>query len=301
MDLRQIDCFLAVATDLHFGKAAERIALSQSSVSEAIRSLEHEVGGPLFVRTSRRVQLTPLGEKLRLGVEPAALILRATFDDCRKAALGQTNELRIGFLGGGIYEFTLPFVRYLKSKFLIDVEWVELSIVEQFEAVASRKVDAAFCRLPLSHDGVVQCAVLFEDKRKLVVPANHRLASANLVDPEELASEVLPTLPDDHQLGAWGAYHFPDHTPAGRPIPKGPVVTTVRECLAVVESRKAVVIFGARAEHYYSNPGIKYVDIDVPPVRTALVRRRADRRRSMQALEECTREIAAGMVDIAVG
>ena len=72
MDLRQIDCFLAVATDLHFGKAAERIALSQSSVSEAIRSLEHEVGGPLFVRTSRRVQLTPLGEKLRLGVEPAA-------------------------------------------------------------------------------------------------------------------------------------------------------------------------------------------------------------------------------------
>ena len=301
MDLRQIDCFLAVATDLHFGKAAERVALSQSSVSEAIRSLEHEVGGPLFVRTSRRVQLTPLGEKLRLGVEPAALILRATFDDCRKAALGQTNELRIGFLGGGIYEFTLPFVRYLKSKFLIDVEWVELSIVEQFEAVASRKVDAAFCRLPLSHDGVVQCAVLFEDKRKLVVPANHRLARVNRVDPEELASEVLPTLPDDHQLGAWGAYHFPDHTPAGRPIRKGPVVTTVRECLAAVESSKAVVIFGARAEHYYSNPGIKYVDIDVPPVRTALVRRRADRRRSIQALEECTRDIAAGMVDIAVG
>ena len=66
MDLRQIDCFLAVATDLHFGKAAERLALAQSSVSEAIRSLEQEVGGQLFVRTSRRVQLTPLGEKLRL-------------------------------------------------------------------------------------------------------------------------------------------------------------------------------------------------------------------------------------------
>jgi DNA-binding transcriptional LysR family regulator len=78
VDLRQIDCFLAVATDLHFGKAAERLALAQSSVSEAIRSLEQEIGGQLFVRTSRRVQLTPLGEKLRLGVEPAALVLRAT-------------------------------------------------------------------------------------------------------------------------------------------------------------------------------------------------------------------------------
>lgn len=301
MDLRQIDCFLAVATDLHFGKAAERLALSQSSVSEAIRSLEHEVGGALFVRTSRRVQLTPLGEKLRLGVEPAALMLRATFDDCRKTALGQTNQLRIGFLGGGIYEFTLPFVLYMKRKFLMDVEWVELSIVEQFEAVASRKVDAAFCRLPLSHDGLVQCAVLFEDKRKLVVPADHRLARSTLIDPEELASEILPSLPDDHQLGAWGAFHFPDHTPSGRPIRKGPVVTTVRECLAAVESGKAVVIFGARAEHYYSNPGVRYIGIDVPPVHTALVRRRADRRRSIQDLEECTRDIAAGLVDIAVG
>ena len=136
---------------MHFGKAAERLALAQSSVSEAIRSLEHEVGGPLFVRTSRRVQLTPLGGKLRLGVEPAALVLRATLDDCRKTALGQANQLRIGFLGGGLYELTLPFVRHLKSKFRIDVEWVELSVLDQFEAVAARKVDAAFCRLRALH------------------------------------------------------------------------------------------------------------------------------------------------------
>jgi DNA-binding transcriptional LysR family regulator len=77
VELRQIDRFLAVATELHFGRAAERLSLAQSSVSEAIRSLEHEVGGQLFVRTSRRVQLTPLGEKPRLGVEPAATVLRA--------------------------------------------------------------------------------------------------------------------------------------------------------------------------------------------------------------------------------
>src|ERR1700688_1876347 len=141
MDLRQIDCFLAVATDLHFGKAAKRLHLAQSSVSEAIRSLEHEVGGRLFVRTSRRVQLTQLGAKLRLGVEPAALVLRATLEDCRKSALGQANRLRIGFLGGGLYELTLPFVRHLKSKFLIDVEWVELSLLDQFEAVAVGKGD----------------------------------------------------------------------------------------------------------------------------------------------------------------
>jgi len=225
------------------------------------------------------------------------LVLRATLDDCRKTALGQASRLRIGFLGGGLYELTLPFVRHLRSKFHFDVDWVELSLLDQFEAVALGKVDAAFCRLPLSHDGLVQCTVLFEEKKKLVVPADHRLCDRDLIDPEELALETLPTLPDNHQLGAWAAIHFPDHTPSGRPIARGPVVTTIRECLAVVESGEAVVIVGERLEHYYSNPAIRYIEIGVPRVGTALVRRRADRRRAIQDLEECSRDIAAGLVD----
>ena len=297
MELRQIDSFLAVATDLHFGRAAKRLSLAQSSVSEAINLLEKEVGGLLFVRTSRRVQLTPLGEKFRLGVEPAALVLRATLVDCRTTALGRASGLRIGFLGGGLYEYTLPFVRHLRSKFRIDVDWVELSLLDQFEAVALGRVDAAFCRLPLSHDGLVQCTVLFEDKKMLVVPAGHRLANRDRIDPEELALETLPTLPDNHQLGAWAAVHFPDNTPSGRPIARGPVVTTIRECLAVVESGEAVLTVGERMERYYANPAIKYIEIAIPPVGTALVRRRADRRRAIQSLEECARDVAAGLVD----
>ena len=293
MDLRQIDCFLAVATDLHFGKAAERLSIAQSSVSEAIRALEHEVGGPLFLRTSRRVQLTSLGGKLRRGAEPAALVLRATLEDCRKIALGQSNRVRIGFLGGGLYDLTLPFVRHLRNKFQIDVDWVELSLLDQFEAVAAGKVDAAFCRLPLSGDGLVQGAVLFESKRKLVVSTEHRLANRDSIDPEELALETLPTLPDNHQLGPWIAFHLPDHTPSWRPIARGPIIETVREMLAVVKSGEVVALMNAEAERYYSDPGIKYIDIDVQPTGTALVRRRADRRRVIMDIEECSREVVA--------
>src|SRR5882762_7393654 len=128
VELRQIDCFLAADTDLHFGKAARRLSLAQSSVSEAIRSLEREVGGQLLIRTSRRVQLTPLGERFRLGAEPAALVLRATLDDCRKTALGQASRLRIGFLGGRRFKKNITFVRHLRRKFHIDIEWVELSL-----------------------------------------------------------------------------------------------------------------------------------------------------------------------------
>jgi len=75
-----------------------------------------------------------------------------------------------------------------------------------------------------------------------VVPADHRLSNRDWIDPEELALETIPTLPDNHHLGAWAAIHFPDHTPSGRPIARGPVVTTIRESLAAVESGEAVVI-----------------------------------------------------------
>ena len=293
LDLRQIDCFLAVATELHFGKAAERLALSQSSVSEAIRALEEQVGGRLFVRTSRRVSLTPLGETLRKGIEPATLMLRSTLEDCRKIALGQSNRVRLGFLGGGLYDLTLPFVRRLKSKYNIDVDWIEFSLADQFEAIATGKVDAAFCRLPLSHDSLVQCVVMFASKRKLIVSTDHRLANRDVIDPEELALEAFPTLSDRYHLGPWTAFHFPDHTPSGRPIARGPVVETVREMLAVVRSGDAVGLMNREAERYYSDPGIKYIDIDVAPVETAMVRRRSDRRRVIQSVEECSREIAA--------
>ncbi len=251
------------------------------------------MGGSLFIRTSRRVQLTPLGETLRRGVEPATLVLRATLEDCRKIAHGQSNRVRIGFVGGGLYDLTLPFVRRLRSKFEIDVDWVELTFLDQFEAVATSKVDAAFCRLPLSRDGLVQGAVLFESKRKLVVSIEHRLADRDYVDLEELALEAFPTLPDNHQMGPWVAFHFPDHTPSGRPIARGPVIETVREMLSVVRSGEVVALMNAEAERYYSDPGIRYIDTNAPPGTTAFVRRRADRRRVILDLEECSRDVAA--------
>lgn len=64
------------------------------------------MGGKLFERTSRRVWLTPLGETFRRGVEPASIALTATLDECRRLARGDMRRLRIGFLGGGLYELT---------------------------------------------------------------------------------------------------------------------------------------------------------------------------------------------------
>jgi DNA-binding transcriptional LysR family regulator len=293
MELRQIYCFLAVADELHFGKAAEKLRVAQSSVSEAIQSLEREVGGLMFIRTSRRVRLTPLGERFRTGMEPAALMMRGTVEDCRRLATGEAHRIKIGLFGGGLYELTLPFVARLKTRYGIGVEWVELSLLDQFDAVANGTVDVAFCRLPLARDGLVQGAVMLSDPRKLAVPINHRLAAHELIDPEELANEAVPRLPTGHQLGPWAATHFPSFTPAGKAIKPGPTVRTVRECLAVVEAGEALAIMSTRAEMYYSVPGVKFVAIDIPPVETALVRRHSDRRRMVLDAERCASEVAS--------
>jgi DNA-binding transcriptional LysR family regulator len=188
----------------------------------------------------------------------------------------------------------MPFLARLKALVpRLDVEWVELTIVDQFQAVADGRVDAAVCRLPLGHDELVAGSELFLDRRKLVVPSTHRLADAGTVDPEELADEVLPVVPADQQLSPWTAFHFPRLTPKGHPIGRGPVVRTVRECMAAVETGSAVVIMGARSEPYYSHPGVRYLNIDLPPAPTALVWRRSETRQAILSLEECARGVAS--------
>jgi DNA-binding transcriptional LysR family regulator len=88
MELRDIETFLAVADKLHFGRAAQRLYLSPSRVSQTIRSLEREVGGALFVRTTRQVRLTPLGERFRVHVALGLESLHAALRDAQATARG---------------------------------------------------------------------------------------------------------------------------------------------------------------------------------------------------------------------
>jgi len=134
-------------------------------------------------------------------------------------------------------EYTLPFVRHLRSKFHIDVDWVELSLLDQFEAVAVGKGRCSVLQTSTFHDGLVQCTVLFEEKKKLVVPADHRLCDRDLNRSGGACARDIADIADNHQLGAWRRSIFLS-TPLWRPIARGPVVTTIRECLAVAEIRR---------------------------------------------------------------
>ncbi|MBR7652220.1 LysR family transcriptional regulator [Brucella oryzae] len=279
MELRQLECFLAVAQELHFGRAAEKVGMSQSSVSETIKSLEKIIGGALFDRTSRRVSLTRLGENLKNGSEPAIIALRAAYMDCKRQAAGKLRQLRIGFLGGGFYELHSPLVmEFAEQHPDIELEFVELSYLNQFSAIADGTVDTGFCRLPLGIDSLQHGPVVMRDQRMLCVPDGHPFTRFSLLNPEYLAEETLVRITPGSVTEEWDNFHFPKHTPYGKPIAQGPVVRTIREAIAAVASRQGLVMLTKRAGNYYTTPGISFVEIDLPPTPSALAWRRNDLR-----------------------
>ena len=96
MDMAQAEAFLSVAGELHFGRAAHQLRVSQPRVSRLIATLERQVGGKLFERTSRRVTLTPLGRQFLAELEPGYAQMQAAFGRARRAARETAGTLRIG-------------------------------------------------------------------------------------------------------------------------------------------------------------------------------------------------------------
>jgi LysR family transcriptional regulator, benzoate and cis,cis-muconate-responsive activator of ben and cat genes len=279
MDFRQLECFFVVAQELHFGRAAERLYVGQSSVSEAIRNLEKSIGGPLFERTSRRVTLTPLGEALQEGAESAFMSIKTTLRDCKRLAAGEQRKLRFGFLGGGLYELHRPLVAEFAVAFpRVELEFVELSFLDHFLALVRGEVDVAVCRLPLGAPGLAHGPVLMEDSRMLCLPNDHPLASQEFVDGEALAGERLVRMMPGVTSQEWEDFHLPHHTPLGAPIGDGPVVRTLREAMSAVAAHQGLMMLTRRAAGYYATPGITFAEINLPPISSALVWRRDDSR-----------------------
>lgn len=93
MNLRQMECFLAVVQEMHFRRAADRLRLSPASVSEAISSLERSLGGQLFERTSRRVRLTPLGAEFAASIRQPIDDLHRAHREARQRAVGHRDAV----------------------------------------------------------------------------------------------------------------------------------------------------------------------------------------------------------------
>ena len=203
MDLRHLRYFLAVAEELHFGRAAQRLHMAQPPLSQQIRRLEEEIGCPLFLRTSRSVKLTPAGKAL---VDRARRTLHKVDEDLeavRSVARGEVGVLKVGFVGSAMLT-SLPAIlgKYRRLYSRVQLHLSEFHTSQLIEALRDGSVDVALARdAGTAEDLHVEHA--FMEHFIAVIPKRHPLASPRSIPIGSLKNEPFVFFPRAAGSYAW--------------------------------------------------------------------------------------------------
>jgi DNA-binding transcriptional LysR family regulator len=189
LDLRRLRYFLAVAEELHFGRAALRLGIEQPPLSRQIQELEKELGVRLLDRSRRRVQLTEFGAYLQ--VEAGRLLDQAELvrHNVRLLEEGTSGTVRIGYVGAAMYSLLPSVLTTLGRRYPgLRTQLVELGNDEQVRAVRAGQIDVGFVRSPVeARDLLVRTA--FREPYAIVMPAAHPLARRGRVSLADLADD----------------------------------------------------------------------------------------------------------------
>lgn len=189
MELRHLRSFVVVAEELHVGRAADRLHLTQPSLSRQIGQLEKDVGVELFARVKRRFVLTPAGQ-LFLG--RAQDIVRSADQAVlavRRAALGELGTLRLSFVQSATFEALPRVLSVFRAAYPdVELELEPLTTLHQTSALRAGKIDVGLLRPPLSESGLLT-KVVSRDPLVAALPAGHRLATADRLALADLADE----------------------------------------------------------------------------------------------------------------
>ncbi|WP_433350845.1 LysR family transcriptional regulator [Microtetraspora malaysiensis] len=259
MELRDIEIFLALAEELHFGRTAERLHITASRVSHAIKKQERRIGAPLFERTSRTVRLTALGKQLRDDLLPARLQIQQALDRAVAEARGITGLLRVGYSTPWCADLVFHAAEIFRSRHAgCTVQIQEIQFDDPLGLLRRGELDVQVSEFPVHEPGITAGPVLLSEPRALMVPAGHPLAERGSVSLEDLADAPL-IAPRGNFTQATLDAHLPTRTPSGRLIPRGPAYTFWSEAPALVAAGLGVSVVAARAAHYHDRPGIVFV------------------------------------------
>lgn len=175
MEFRQIRAFLAVAEDLHFRRAAERLGLAQPAVSKQIRQLEEELGVRLLLRTRREVRVTAEGQVFVGRARDILGSVREATEAVRRAAQGREGKLEIGYSPALEIRVVPRVFRLFRRRYpSVDLRMVPQSSVEQHENLRHRRIDAGFMLHP-TEDAGLKMQSIGNDRLVLVSPKDHPL------------------------------------------------------------------------------------------------------------------------------
>jgi DNA-binding transcriptional LysR family regulator len=195
IELRHLRYFVAVAEELHFGRAAQRLHLSQPPLSQQIRKLEQMLGYPLLTRTSRSVSLTAAGEAFLQSARRTLRNVRRDIDETQRIARGEVGSLHIGFVGSGMLTGLPAIFRAYREAY----PRVRLHLHESFtsrviEGLGDGSLDAGILR-DGDPAGGLNVTPIFSEPFVAVLPANHPRAKQKSISPAALRDEPFVYFP----------------------------------------------------------------------------------------------------------
>ncbi|MGW1408238.1 LysR family transcriptional regulator [Streptomyces sp. NPDC002403] len=296
VDQHELECFLVLAEELHFGRTATRLRLSRARVSQLVQKLERRVGAPLFTRTSRRVTLTALGSRLRDDLEPHYRGIENALARAVASARAIEGILHIGFstpLAGEVVMKAAGKLRTTHPELAVEVCEVPLS--DPYGMLRRGDFDLQLTDFPVHEDDLTRGPTLLTEDRVLAVAAGHPLAGRNAVTLDDLAGVPLLTIAGDIPE-YWLEYRLPTRTPSGRPIEQGPSVTNFQEALTLVAGGSGALLAGAHVALYHGRPGISYIPVEGDePLGYGLMWRSDGGSRAIELFGRTAREIARDM------
>lgn len=196
MELRHLEYFVAVAEELSFTKAAERLSMAQSPVSQQVQKLERELGVPLFQRTTRSVALTPAGQILYEEATELLAAAKRAAEHTRQAGQGRLGRLTLAFGGTATYDLMPQLVNAYALRYpnvTLEVR-SEMLTPAQVAGLLDGSISVGLLRPPVVAEGLV-VEVLSDEPLVALLPVNHPLASKSVVNLADLRGEEFITYP----------------------------------------------------------------------------------------------------------
>lgn len=261
-ELAHVRSFVMVAEELHFGRAAIRLRMTQPPLSRQINALERQLGTRLFDRSNRLVRLTPAGRVFLPDARHLLRLAEGAKELVGRAKLGEAGRLAISFTASAGYDFLPAVLQRLRARLPgVGYSLREMVSVDQLDALDARLVDLAFLRPPVRRPGLESRRVLREP---LVVgaPSSHRLAGLARAEIADLANEPLITYSssEGRYLSGMVSHLFdgagvaPDYVEA---------VGQVHTALALVRAGLGIVIAPVAARQLHFS-GVSMVPLVVP-------------------------------------
>lgn len=290
LDLRLVEYFIAVAEELHFGRAAERLHIAQPSLSQQIRRLEAQLGVSLLERNSRNVNLTPAGQAL---LQEGRKTLSQAQHAIRTVRAAGAPRLTVGFYGSAASELLPEVLRAFSERVPgtnVDVRELLFGSIDE---ILDGTVSIAFTRL-LPGQTELEVEILTQERRLAALASTHPLAGRRALTFADLRDEsflINPVTREDGPPSRWLAEQR-RHELRGRVAAEA---TSVQEILALVAAGRGVCILPQAVALNYTRASVTYVSVtDAEPAVISLAWRRGHIGPAMKGFIDASRHVAAG-------